>query len=75
MNSEYGALQIQDKYTPQYGPNSKLPKRNTLNQSNTQGYSVVNQCYSDNSSMNISSLPNQNNSAVVVTSPSNSKVA
>lgn len=75
MNSEYGALQIQDKYTPQYGPNYKFPKRNTLNQSNTQGYSVVNQCYSDNSSMNISSLPNQNNSAVVVTSPSNSKVA
>lgn len=71
MNSEYGALQIQDRYVI----NAKYPKRSQLNHSNThhQGYSLINQWYSDNSSINISGLPNANSSAIVIWSPTNNQ--
>lgn len=71
MNSEYGALQIQDRYVI----NAKYPKRSQLNNSNTQnqGYSLINQWYSHNSSINTSGLPNTNRSAIVVWSPTNNR--
>lgn len=64
LNSEYGALQMNDKRNRR-----KFPYKNQANQSKLQNRdnSVINHLLSENSSMNISTMPqNKNNSAILI---------
>ena len=64
LNSEYGALQMNDKRNRR-----KFPYKNQTNQNKVQNRdsSIINQLLSENSSMNISTMPqNKNNSAIVI---------
>ena len=61
MTSEYGILQNDSNFRSKFGYKNQQSQGKLQN----PGYSVLNPCYSDTSSMNISGLPN-NNSAIVI---------
>ena len=63
LNSEYGALQMHDSRNRR-----KFPYKNQTNQSKMQNRnsSILNHLLSENSSMNISALPWNNNSAIMI---------
>lgn len=63
MTSEYGILQNDSNFRSKFGYKNQQSQGKLQN----PGYSVLNPCYSDTSSMNISGLPN-NNSAIVICS-------
>lgn len=67
MTSEYGMLQNESNLRSKFGYKNQPSQTKTQN----PGYSVLNPCYSDTSSMNISALPNNNSAIVICTNDPN----